>query len=168
MDRWKGIEILLAAAPLLAEKVPGVRIVIAGGTRARSYYEGLASGMRGVEIRARRQDDAEVRALFEEAEVLVLPYVEASQSGVLQVGVAFGVPAVVTDVGGLPEAVGYGEAGVVVRAGDAAGLASAIASVLLEVPLREKLVKAIVERRQGEGSWAVHGTRTLDMYRGVS
>ena len=45
---------------------------------------------------------------FDEASVVVLPYVEASQSGVVAISFAFGKPVVVTNVGSLPEVVDHG------------------------------------------------------------
>lgn len=52
--------------------------------------------------------DREVAAFFAGADVVVLPYHRSSASGPLQIAMSCGLPVIVTDVGGLPEAVqGY-------------------------------------------------------------
>ena len=48
--------------------------------------------------------DSEVSLYFSASDVLVLPYTRASQSGVAHIGMAFGIPIVATEVGGLKEA----------------------------------------------------------------
>jgi glycosyltransferase involved in cell wall biosynthesis len=81
----------------------------------------------------------EQAALFREAAVVVLPYLEASQSGVVPIACAFGKPVVVTDVGGLPEVVEDGVTGFVVAPGDETALADAIVRVLSDDDLRRRL-----------------------------
>jgi glycosyltransferase involved in cell wall biosynthesis len=66
-----------------------------------------------VVIHDRFVGDDEIPAWFSLADLLVLPYRSATQSGVTQIALHFGVPMVVTDVGGLPEIVHDGETGFV-------------------------------------------------------
>jgi glycosyltransferase involved in cell wall biosynthesis len=60
----------------------------------------------------------------------VLPYVDASQSGSVVMSYRKGIPVIVTDVGGLPEMVVYGESGIVVKSKDIVALAEGILYVL--------------------------------------
>ena len=60
------------------------------------------------------------------ADVLVLPYIEASQSGLIPIARALGTPVVVTPVGGLPEQVIHGASGVVAQRVTPAAVAEAI------------------------------------------
>jgi glycosyltransferase involved in cell wall biosynthesis len=70
--------------------------------------------------------DAEVDAVFGGADVVVLPYQRSSQSGTLHVAVNYGLPVIVTSVGGLVEAVDDYEGAIVVQPGDHQGLVTAI------------------------------------------
>jgi len=68
----------------------------------------------------------EVADFFTAANVAVLPYRSATQSGIIQIAMNFDLPVITTDVGGLPEVVRVGETGDLVPAEDPAALAAAI------------------------------------------
>jgi glycosyltransferase involved in cell wall biosynthesis len=70
--------------------------------------------------------DDEVGAYFRAADVVALPYREATQSGVGQIALAFRKVLAVTDAGGLPELVEPGVTGAVARPGDPDSLAAAL------------------------------------------
>jgi glycosyltransferase involved in cell wall biosynthesis len=74
--------------------------------------------------------DREVALWFSAADVVVLPYHRAAQSGVLGVAKSFGVPVVVSRVGGLPEAVRDYPWKALCRPGDPASIARGIVTVL--------------------------------------
>ena len=76
------------------------------------------------------------------ADVLALPYIEASQSAVLKQGFSFGVPAVVTRVGGLPDEVRDGENGLMIEPLDPPALADRV---------RESAVAALAAYEPGLG-----------------
>ncbi len=68
----------------------------------------------------------EVPLYFSAADVVILPYLSATQSGIAQIAYNFNTPMIATDVGGLAEVVVDGKTGIVVPAGDPTALASAI------------------------------------------
>ncbi len=74
---------------------------------AESCAPGLAA-LPGVTVEPRWVPDSEIAGLVAAARAVVLPYREASQSGVLPIALALGVPVVATDVGGLAEQMGGG------------------------------------------------------------
>jgi glycosyltransferase involved in cell wall biosynthesis len=69
----------------------------------------------------------EVPDFFGAANVVVLPYVSATQSGIIQIAYNFNRPVITTRVGGLPEVVRPGELGEVVEPEDPPARAAAIA-----------------------------------------
>lgn len=152
MSPYKGIDVLVDAAPLIAGQVSHARVIVAGGPIAGYTPPVSASLPNGgsLEVIARRVPTDEAGRLLCEADVVVLPYRDASQSGVVLSAFAFGVPVVATRVGGLPEYVRDGENGLLVSPGDVAGLASAVASVLLEegkrAVLHEGVAKSVATR----------------------
>lgn len=141
---YKGLDILLRAlaAPILADNA-GLRLIIAGEFYESSerYYELVRS--LGIEERVIfRTDyipDEEVRYYFGAADLVVQPYRTATQSGISQLAYHFGVPMIVSKVGGLAEIVPHGQAGYVVDAEETA-VAAAIADFYMHaraVSLRE-------------------------------
>ena len=101
--------------------VPDVRLVVAGDAaepaaaeEARRLVDELGLGDR-VEWQLRFVGENEISALMERSTLCVLPYRKIDSSGVLATALGHGRPAVVTDVGGLPDAIRDFGAGTVVR-----------------------------------------------------
>jgi glycosyltransferase involved in cell wall biosynthesis len=126
---YKGLEYLLRAMPRVLSRVD-VDLLIVG-----EFYEGRAKYDRMVEdldlsdhvrIVAEHVPDERVGEYFAAADVAVLPYVSATQSGITQIAFAFGLPVISTDVGGLPEVVRDGETGYIVPPMDENALAGAV------------------------------------------
>jgi glycosyltransferase involved in cell wall biosynthesis len=95
----------------------------------------------------------ELKRYFDLADVVVLPYVSATQSAVVQLAFGFGKPVITTRVGGLHEVVKDGETGLIVPPQDSAALAAAIVRYLSE-GLDEELERNV--RRTAEAqtySW---------------
>ena len=111
-----------------------------------------------------RVSDQRVTELFRWADVIVLPYIEASQSGVLQLAMAFAVPPVVTRVGGLPEVVADGWSGLVVEPRDEAALANAISRLLSDTNLRERIIHGQRSAREGIFAWSNIASQTKEFY----
>lgn len=159
---YKGMDVLLEAQAYLDSRLGDYTLCLAG--------EGpLPQAKMGPRVRLinRFITDQEVAKLFQQARVVVLPYLQASQSGILAIAFAFGKPVVVTDVGGLPEAVGYGKAGLVVPPGDPKALAEAIARLWHDPSLRTQLGNAggaLIERSIG---WHHIARQHLEMYREI-
>ncbi|MEO5618976.1 MAG: glycosyltransferase, partial [Candidatus Eisenbacteria bacterium] len=113
---YKGLDVLLDAWPRVRARRP-VELVVAG-----EFYEdaapyrvqvAAAGGPPAVRLLDRYLPDAEVETVFRAADVVVLPYRSATQSGVTHVAYALGLPVITTDVGGLAETVTPGDTGLV-------------------------------------------------------
>lgn len=74
----------------------------------------------------------EVPTIFEQADLVVLPYIDATQSGVVPLAYRFGVPVVASDVGGLSEVVQEGRTGYLVPSGNPDVLARRIVQYFRE------------------------------------
>jgi glycosyltransferase involved in cell wall biosynthesis len=112
-----------------------------------------------VRLLARYVPDAEVEALFKAADVVVLPYRSATQSGVTHVAYALGLPVITTRVGGLAETVVPGETGLVVPPEDPPALAEAIVD-FFAAGLAPRL-RAGVERVRSANSWEALARETI-------
>ena len=140
---YKGLDVLIAALPEIAARVPDVRLVIAGdpldpvdSVRALAAELGVAER---IEWRLGYASDAEVTELMDAATLVVLPYRRTDASGVLATAIGHGRPAVVSDVGALGETVREFDAGLAVPPGDVAALAEACTTLLAS---REALERA--------------------------
>ena len=95
--------------------------------------------------------DADVPRYFAAADVVVQPYVSATQSGVAQIAFHFEKPVITTDVGGLAEIVPHEEAGLVVPPEDPAALAGAVTHFFKEE--RAETLAAGVRTQKEAHSW---------------
>ncbi len=161
---YKGLNYLLEAMPLIAEKIPQVKLIIAG--RGESLQQYLANGddQSHLEIINDFIPLEDVARLFQRSALSVLPYMEASQSGVANLSYGMGVPVVASDIGGLGELVKSGEDGLLVPAGDVQALADAIIHLLSDTQLQEKMRAAALERCQQDLNWSNIAAQTVQVY----
>ncbi|MEL6615394.1 MAG: glycosyltransferase, partial [Bacteroidota bacterium] len=151
---YKGLSVLLDALPAIRQRLPDVRLVVAGefyDDRAPydAQIERLGIGD-AVTVEDGYASGERVRLLFSAADLVVQPYVSATQSGVAQVAFGLGRPVLTTDVGGLAEAIGDG--GLVVPPGDPAPLAAAAVRFFEEDGLHQRLTAGAAA--QGDaGDW---------------
>jgi glycosyltransferase involved in cell wall biosynthesis len=126
---YKGLRYLLRAIPEILKEVDVDLLVVGEFYDDRQKYEqiiretGIAEH---VHIVAEHVPDEAVGDYFSASDLVVLPYVSATQSGITQIAFAFGLPVVSTDVGGLTEVVRDGQTGYIVKPGDEKALAAAI------------------------------------------
>lgn len=127
--KYKGLHILLAAMPRVIEKLD-CRLKIVG-----EFYDSLERYRRLIEqyqigdhvsIDNRYVPNEEVPRVFHDADVLVLPYVSASQSGVARIAVSNGLPVIASRIGGLSEAIEDEVTGLLVPPEDPRALADRI------------------------------------------
>jgi glycosyltransferase involved in cell wall biosynthesis len=148
---YKGLEILVPAFERVAAGNPAYRLIIAGKpkegceTYVAKVEEAIARSPNRERVTRRIEfiPDEETEMYFKAADVLVLPYRDASQSGVLVLGYSFGVPAIATDVGAFALDVVEGRTGFLCRAGDPVALGDTI-----EAYFRSELFNALPRRRQ--------------------
>ena len=154
---YKGLSVLLDAMPILRGSLPDARLVVAG-----EFYDDLAPyeaqvARLGLAEAVRIEDGyapaERVRLLFSAADLVVQPYVSATQSGVAQVAFGLGRPVLTTDVGGLAEAVGEG--GMVVPPQAPRPLAEAAARFFREGGLRQRLEAGARAMGEADGWEAV-------------
>ncbi|HLY40588.1 MAG TPA: glycosyltransferase family 4 protein [Terracidiphilus sp.] len=132
---YKGIEHLLAAFKLLAT-VPGgnYRLIIAGEPKKGSeeylheIEQFVAREFDAAQVILKIQfiPDSEMEQYFKAGDVLILPYKEIFQSGVLFLAYGFGLPVIATDVGSFRDDIVEGYTGFLCKPGDPKDMARAI------------------------------------------
>jgi glycosyltransferase involved in cell wall biosynthesis len=170
---YKGLEYLVAAFQRLLAERSDYRLIIAGRPKngTEQYWEAIRRTLEGVDRGRMVQKiefipDEDTELYFKAADVLILPYKEIFQSGVLFLGFSFGLPAIVADVGSLSEDVVVGKTGFVFRAGDPVDLAEVIkryfASELFEaLPQRRRQIRNLANEQH---SWDTVGRMTQTVY----
>jgi len=162
---YKGLEYLIRAEPLITAKVPRAKIVIAGTGEDFDRYTRLMQNPDRFILHNEYVSDEKRAALFRQASVVVLPYVEASQSGVIPIAYSFQKPVVATTVGGLPEMVDHGETGYLVPPRDPQALADAVVPLLDDEQLRKRLGLNGARKINAECSPEIVGEQTRHVYR---
>ena len=121
---YKGLSLLLETFTRIADR-HDLYLAVVGGGELDARAARLATHPR-VHLDNRWIPESEVAAIFAAADLVVVPCVEASQSGVVAAAYGMGVPVVVTPVGGLREQVTVGETGWVAADTTVEALADAI------------------------------------------
>ena len=122
-----------------------------------------------VTLDVRHIPDDRAEFYFKAADVLVLPYREIFQSGILFFGYSFGLPVIVSDVGSLSDDVAAGRTGYVCKPEDPEDLARTIATYF-----ESDLYKNLESRRDGiksyvteRHSWSTVAEMTAAVYAGL-
>ena len=160
---YKGVDVLLEAFSSLG----GAELWIVGMPRMPlEPLKSLAAKAQGrVRFVSRFVPDHELPAFFRRADLVVLPYREVDQSGVLFSALAFGKPLVLSAVGGFVEVAERHGAGRLVPPGDPMALASALGDLLSDREAREALAAAAARAAAGPYSWDAVAERTSALYR---
>src|SRR5262249_23773996 len=160
----KGLEFLIRAEPLITSQIPNAKIVIAGRGEDFDRYRGLMTHPENFIIYNDYISDEKRAELFQQASVVVLPYLEASQSGVIPVAYTFSKPVVATTVGGLPELVDDGQTGFLVPPRDEKALAESIIRVLQNKELGQALGAKGKQKLDTECAPETVARKTLAVY----
>ncbi|HXS32847.1 MAG TPA: glycosyltransferase family 4 protein [Solirubrobacterales bacterium] len=159
---YKGLDTLLRAF----RELKGAELWIVGNPRMDTEpLRRLAAEAPGrVRFVTRFVEDAEVPAIFRRADLVVLPYRDVEQSGVLYTGLAFGKPLVLSAVGGFPEVATTGAARLVPPE-DPAALAEVLVELAGDPQARERLAAAAVQAAAGPYSWDAIASQTISLYK---
>jgi glycosyltransferase involved in cell wall biosynthesis len=173
---YKGLEYLIAAFRQAASSRKDYRLIIAGrpdrceqywSALRRDIHEEVRSGQ--ILLRADFIPDEEAEVYFKAADVLVLPYKDIYQSGVLFTGYNFGLPVIAADVGSLRDEIVECRTGFVFKPEDPADLARVIeqyfsSDLYTDLSSRRREISDFVTERH---SWDVVGQMTTSVYAGL-
>ncbi|MGZ4908804.1 MAG: glycosyltransferase [Halobacteriota archaeon] len=178
-EPYKRFEDVVKIWPDVAAQVPNAVLVIAGdvrpGSRSGVRYKPML--LKAVEESPARDSIRVIQGSFvaieyltveNAADIIVLPYDQSTQSGVLAHAFSLGKPAIVTDVGGLMAEVHASSAGIVVSRGDLNQLKEYIVLLLSNEDMREQYARralAYVEKRIG---WEYVAGLHQSLYRSIT
>jgi len=166
---YKGLEYFIKAFPLIKKSNPDAFFLIAGSARFadREHLDKLLaeySSGQDCHLDLRYLPISDMKAYLAVTDILVQPYVEASQSGNTIMAYSAGIPVVCTDAGGLPEMVEEGQTGYIVPPKDPAAIARAVSMILSDDNLAKmsESARRLAEQRY---NWRDIAARTAEIYR---
>lgn len=164
IQKYKGLEYLIRAEPLITTRVSDAKIIIAGAGEDFKKYERMMVNKDNFVVYNRWIDYKEGAELFQRCNIVVLPYTYASQSAVIPPAYAFKKPVVVTDVGALSEIVDDGVTGFIVPPRDPEALADAIVKLLKDEDLRREMGENGYKKLKMDLSWDKIADKTVEVY----
>jgi alpha-maltose-1-phosphate synthase len=166
IQKYKGLEYLIKSMYLVRKIIPNSKLIIAGRGDF-SIYKSLIDDENYFNVRNEYISDFQVNDLFSEADVVVLPYVEATQSGIPHIAYAFKKPVIATDTGALSEIVDHGKTGLIVPPKDENELSNAIIKLLLDDKLRLKMGENGYRKLNNDLSQDIIAKKTIDVYKKI-
>jgi glycosyltransferase involved in cell wall biosynthesis len=162
---YKGLDYLIRAEPLITSRAPQAKIVIAGTGEDFERYRRMMVNPDNFIVINEYVSDEKRAELFRRASVVVLPYIEASQSFIISIAYRFGKPVVATTVGGLPEMVDDGRTGFLVPPRNLDALADAVVNLMQNDEMRRKFGENGMQKVNVECAPEVVGRQTRVVYR---
>lgn len=167
MQEYKGLGYFVEAIKRARITDPGIVGVLAGRGPELELLKNHLKDDCGFEIYDKYLTPREVIEYFDESQVVVLPYTEASQSGVAAYAIGRGRPLVVSDVGGLTEMINTGSSGIAVKPRDVVSLSDAIVELCTNKPMAESFGVEALRLGGGRLSWEANVSACVDLYRRV-
>jgi glycosyltransferase involved in cell wall biosynthesis len=151
---YKGLDVLAKAMPQVWSARPELQLLVSG-------WGNCKLGLDDYRVRVDRRyiPESEIGHFFKRTSLMVLPYTQASQSGVGSMAAGYGVPVIASNVGGLPDLTL--DRSYVFSVGDDAELAAAI---LRHVDDGADVRRRVLEQVAAPRSWEAVGTRLLELY----
>ena len=159
----KGLEYLIKAEPLIGEKVKNYRIVIAGKCTDCAYKKYIKNSSKFTLVNE-FIPNKDIPKYFKDASIVVLPYISATQSGIIPIAYAFGKPIIATNVGSIPEVVEDGKTGILVEPRDESALANAIIKLLSDDNLLKEMGDNALRYCKLNLSWDSIAQKTIKIY----
>lgn len=152
INHYKGIGILLDAFTRIEARYKNVTLTIAGNGNFDEFKE-KCNGLGNLTVINRWIRDSEVDSLFSgENIIVVVPYLDATQSGVILVAMDYHVPIIASATGGIVEQIEDGMTGILVEPGNVGALEIAMEKLMNDDNMRKNLEKNMKKSLE-EISW---------------
>ncbi|MEL6980893.1 MAG: glycosyltransferase family 4 protein [Actinomycetota bacterium] len=162
---YKGLDVAAQAMETVSRRVPDARLVVAGrGPSIDETFPPDRPAPSWCELHRGKVPTEDVPTLFAGAAAVVLPYREASQSGVAALAAGFGRPVVASRLPGLTDMVDEDVSGLLVEPGQVDALADALIRILTDPALVERLGRGAHERASTVLSWRSIADDLLGLY----
>lgn len=166
IEPYKGLNFFLEAIISLNKRNTDLHYIIAGEGNLKPYKL-LINQCENIEIINRYISDEEIFELFSKSSVVVLPYISATQSGIIPIAYAFKVPVIASNVGAIAEVIENGVTGILVPPRNSDSIASAIEEIMSDENFRILLGRNAYNKMKKELSWEKIADETLNLYSAI-
>ena len=151
VSKYKGIDIFLDSIAILNTKYPTAKYIIAGSPYNNSIGDNLKNKYKfnNVKFILNHLSNFEVCEIIQKSKIIVCPYRDATQSGVVMTSLALHTPVIVSNQGGLPEYVQNNITGMIANT-DAESFATAIESFIVDPLKHKQLSQNIIKMDQNQ------------------
>jgi alpha-maltose-1-phosphate synthase len=160
---YKGLKYLIQAAKKAKSIIPGLTVTIAGEGDFSSYRE-MVKEDDTFTILNYYIPDSKASELFQKAAVVVLPYIDGSQTGIISIASEFHKPVIASDVGNFNDMIIDGETGILIPAADIDAIEKAIIRLLRDDDLRNRMGVAAYTMTAQNLSWDVISKQIIETY----
>lgn len=173
ITKYKGLDILLKSFNTLSEKNKHFRLIIAGrisNEYVNEFHEMLKEYDNANILKFLRFiENDEVEYLFKASDVVVLPYLEASQSGVLFMSYAYGRPVIAPYLGGFPDDIDPNKTGMLFTTGSPESLKETISEFDSRYSILFQNAEEYITNFARENySWEASGIELMKIYEKIS
>lgn len=171
----KGLEFAIRGMKRVVQSLPLAHLIIAGAPHPLSRDDTYMHSLKHLAVEEGVSHhvtftgyvpDRQVDYYLDSADIMLLPYLRVTQSGVVYLALAHYIPLVATSLGGIREELERNEIGVLVPPGDANSLAEAIVNLLSD-PKRLERYSKNEARLSRELSWEATAQRHVEAYGSV-
>jgi len=163
--QYKGLDVLIRANKYLKEKLSGYQILICGESYQdeNKYNKLIKENSKNNEIRWINQyiPDSEVSTYFSASDVVVLPYKNASQSGIIPLSYSYKRPVIASDIKGIQEMIIDQETGFLFEKNNSEALSESIIDFFSN---KKNYNENIIDFRK-QFSWNYFIEGVLDLYK---
>jgi glycosyltransferase involved in cell wall biosynthesis len=160
--KYKGLNVLLQAMKIVVENMPDMKLVIAGDGDISLYKKDIDILRKNIELHNKWISIKDVKIYFDKIDAVVLPYIQASQSGVIPLSYAFSKPVIVSDAGALDEQVYDGKTGYLVKSNNPEMLAEKILRFMKSPDLALKMSKECYKVYKNELTWDASAEKLME------
>jgi glycosyltransferase involved in cell wall biosynthesis len=168
MWAYKGLDVFLDAIDMLSKRGVPHHAIVAGRGPEMVRLQARMAGIPTIETIDAYISAVDTSTLFQSAEVVALPYKDATQSGVLASAFGNRRPVVASATGGIPDVVTNGLNGLLVPPGDATSLADALERILTSKSLAASLADGARETALGSLNWDHIADNLFESYRRIA
>ncbi|MFB6225473.1 MAG: glycosyltransferase family 4 protein, partial [Candidatus Paceibacteria bacterium] len=161
---YKGFDRIPEILDIVEKEVEDITAIVAGRPNCNQsdVIKSLREDSR-VELHAKYIPDDQVGEFFTRASIVVLPYYEASSSGVLMTSYAFNKPVVATDVGDVGQMIAKDNTGLLADPSSTLGIAESIIDILTSDSISHRFTQNVIERKD-DYAWENIAKQLIDHY----
>jgi len=166
MQKYKGINLFIQAIESLAKEGLNIQGVLAGSGPELNKQELSLTSKPYFIVKNYYLSPKEVATTFDESDVIVMPYIDGTQSGVAALAIGRRKPSIVTNVGSLPEMVVDGKTGIVIEPNKLEALIDAM-RLLYNNDKLDEMSRLAKRAGDNEKSWRLAACKTIELYQSV-